>query len=1133
MRSCVWVWAFALMALSSAFGAVTFYVSVPESWDAENGLFLVFSGSSRTYTLTQDANGYYTVTYNNSIGGNKTVTVYSRSEYSESYALASVATASVVYLTVDESGAVSATTGTAEASSSSVSSARSSSSAKSSSSTGIVIPIRSSSSEMLSNAKKVRFLSPWTSTTPSIVYNGARDTLKMKAVVDTCDWYEATLSADYMDVIFIQTVGPEVFTAAGATEGAQIALDSIADISNTIWINTKSGLPVLYSAYPKVLGDCPSRKLSVTLYDWLDGSGGNTAADTGTSKDFGKHDNNATNNNCNQLTKGMVKSTLGSNGLPVRNDENFPANCKASDHINHWFLPDTLAVKDEVIYTNATCRDITIILEDTTGLWLGQINKDYTTTDCKGCNSGGAFLLDDFEYLDDDLSIKNPYFDNLSGSGGYHNFGFTMKVHAEFTYVEGQYFDFYGDDDVWVFIDNRLAVDIGGVHDQQAGAVNLDTMRLTPGETYSFDMFYAERKQSESNFRMRTSMDLHTSIKYYSMRDYTSTSGGKSYTIWQNIKTTGLSCDYSATAEDEPAASFFRLYGGNLPVSGLSLDTAGTYYGGITINSSMSGFSIDTTAITGLVPGTYTFEFTSQANEAATKTMTFTIPEPEIDVPDVSIAFADSKYNEIDADTTKLGEWAGIMYPVYITLTYDTLLTTDLFLNSSNANLVFVNSDGSRVTSVVMEKGHAMFYVMALEEVENASFMVQASAVVNLLVWSGITLKEPPVPKIEMAGMYDQDGDGIGDSLVVRFSSAPDGEDAPDSLQWVFRDSASSTFGAFERENDVTVSLVRDAFTSGIFTGLSSSAYGGSISAHYTYEGDPFRLDGVLEDRVGPILTGASLSVEDDISTLTISISEGLSDSQKVDLPQAFEFRRWRSGALQTGVVEASYSVRVAPDRVQLYFHVLAGDAPESGDSVRFVPNLAMDMSHNTPHDNNPWIRITGGGAVAVAATELVTLSPETAPAEKSPTVETIPVKAGSSAEQISKEYGRHGQLVSFDGILGALEDVNAHLEDGETPYTVDDIEIHYENYYFTNLGEYVNSAQGTIRCSDAIFSGDCTTGDKALFLAWNMRSSEGRLVGTGAYVVRLDVRMLVGNRVLKKTSENVWGVRRSVGFVY
>ena len=47
MRLCGWVWALALMTLSSAFGAVSFYVSVPESWDTEGGLALVFSGSQK------------------------------------------------------------------------------------------------------------------------------------------------------------------------------------------------------------------------------------------------------------------------------------------------------------------------------------------------------------------------------------------------------------------------------------------------------------------------------------------------------------------------------------------------------------------------------------------------------------------------------------------------------------------------------------------------------------------------------------------------------------------------------------------------------------------------------------------------------------------------------------------------------------------------------------------------------------------------------------------------------------------------------------------------------------------------------------------------------------------------------
>ena len=83
-----------------------------------------------------------------------------------------------------------------------------------------------------------------------------------------------------------------------------------------------------------------------------------------------------------------------------------------------------------------------------------------------------------------------------------------MKVQATFEYVQGQYFDFYGDDDVWVFINNKLVVDIGGQHGQVAGAVDLDTIgqnnpadKLVEGQTYPFHIFYAERHTSSSNFR--------------------------------------------------------------------------------------------------------------------------------------------------------------------------------------------------------------------------------------------------------------------------------------------------------------------------------------------------------------------------------------------------------------------------------------------------------------------------------------------------------------------------------------------------------------------------------------------------------------------------------------------------------
>ncbi|MGH7132309.1 MAG: fibro-slime domain-containing protein [Phycisphaerales bacterium] len=94
--------------------------------------------------------------------------------------------------------------------------------------------------------------------------------------------------------------------------------------------------------------------------------------------------------------------------------------------------------------------------------------------------------------------------------GNNHNFHFTVQAHTTFTYQAGQVFNFTGDDDLWVYINRTLVIDLGGVHGAEGASVNLDTLGLVAGNTYDFDLFFAERHTSASTFAISTSIPIPT-----------------------------------------------------------------------------------------------------------------------------------------------------------------------------------------------------------------------------------------------------------------------------------------------------------------------------------------------------------------------------------------------------------------------------------------------------------------------------------------------------------------------------------------------------------------------------------------------------------------------------------------------
>ena len=202
---------------------------------------------------------------------------------------------------------------------------------------------------------------------------------------------------------------------------------------------------------------------------------------------------------------GLVKSMLGADGKPVLQDGHNPGHgmITGADTFNQWF------------------RDVPGV----------NITLPYTVTLDNGLDGPGGVYS---------VAIEKPhYFFPIDGqgwadtardkNGNNRNFYFTYELETTFTYTDPEtrdldgdgvtgesedalIFRFTGDDDVWVFINGRLCVDIGGVHGQASDEVNVDDeaadLGLEIGEDYTLKFFFAERHTTESNFRIETTLTL-------------------------------------------------------------------------------------------------------------------------------------------------------------------------------------------------------------------------------------------------------------------------------------------------------------------------------------------------------------------------------------------------------------------------------------------------------------------------------------------------------------------------------------------------------------------------------------------------------------------------------------------------
>ena len=935
----------------------------------------------------------------------------------------------------------------------------------------------------------IRFLTPWTNTN-AIIYLNGDDHFMTSAPSPYCGWFEKSFvktdTISNYEAYFKQTIGSYFVGAEGMVESdsaiATISLDSALALSDTVWVLAyQYGTPEVHSSYPGVLGECLPKILPVMMFDWYDGSvnsdgskyglydpkggAGRTGFDvrgvpmygTGVSEDFGQ-------GGCEGAPMtGMVEKELGPNGVPVM-ASNFPGGCKNSSHLNSWFLPEVIQTDGVNTYKNVTCRDLELTLTDD-GFWKGQ--KDDESPE------NGLFLLDDFRWLYNDThtdSIENPHYDSISGGNdipGYHNYGFTMKIQAEFVYVKGQYFEFNGDDDVWVFINNKLVVDIGGLHQKVMRSVNLDDLNLTPGETYPFHIFYAERKRTKSNFMMRTSIDLKVESSMF-LTDLSPDSMLIKKEVWQNIREKTLACDYSANSEQkrtERGPSNFTLFGKSLPMTGVALSKLDTaYYSGITITNDYTMLTINVTNIARmqtLPPGTYYVRVALKNNPKEFKDVYFTVPPTEL--PNIAFAeIIDSSYcfitdivskdsvclnkywkplgnennRDVSSDTLPINLnkneklWAGRIYPINVTYVEDWASNysgISVKVTTTNTKLIACDSLGTPLPNgeFMLQEGKNTFYVRATGTVNDAAIEVSTAAAKNKSIkWTNINIQEPPVPQIQKAIIYDRNGDGRGDSVWISFNKTLGGNSIIDSLKFTFLSThyELSKVKYKEGTNILTIVADGDGFGPAIATGGATEIYSGKISIWYTYNNPEdrtsavFSVDGLLVDGIGPIIMAAEIDYTEDGKTqLTLTFSEGL--STKNASSTFFGFRCYGGGTITTTIEEADYVAPLSANRWKLIFSKksLTDVIPIVGDSVRIKPfsedGRAIDLNGLHAHENNPWVRITGEQRITVTSPTVVTMDKDSPNFEKTKEIvrsdsATVPILVNSDKPLTANQVG-------------------------------------------------------------------------------------------------------------------------------
>ncbi len=391
-------------------------------------------------------------------------------------------------------------------------------------------------------------------------------------------------------------------------------------------------------------------------------------------------------------------------------------------------------------------------------------------------------------------------------------------------------------------------------------------------------------------------------------------------------------------------------------------------------------------------------------------------------------------------------------------------------------------------------------------------------------------------------GFYDRDGDGRMDSTSLGFETPITEEDLKKmDITFYWLDNDGDSIAIKPNLADLTISedgtllgfaLDPDKYDiKNMLTGIDKSyskdgntRYGyATISNKISVEGKESEeeMEYGMNDYMAPVISSTFLNPESfqkmEPDKFKITFSEAM-DQKNVNLSDdclAFYVDgQW----VHLGLSSSEWS----EDGLELTLFMEAGEdlatRMNPADSVRFdnFINGLVDKKGNKVSELAPTVMVEGDPRVIMKTNSFADLNKAE---ELSDRVKPFTIEHVKDAKQASDQSS-----------LGVLMDIGYSTimqndSNGQSVPNMEDIGLHWELYVYTNIGNYVGGASGSIACDDKFFDGNCLENPDKLYVRWNMRADNGRKVGAGIYLAKFRVKVYGAKSDFKVERIFRWGI--------